>query len=63
MKIALTICHARFLDLASFEDVLVAHGFRVIFLDAGYDDLALNGLNPGVVRTLGGPVSAFDRAD
>src|SRR6266513_63242 len=63
MKMALAICHARFLDLASFEDVLAAHGFRVIFLDAGYDDLALNGLNPDVVITLGGPVSAFDLAD
>jgi GMP synthase (glutamine-hydrolysing) len=63
MKTALAICHARFLDLASFEEVLAAHGYRVIYLDAGYDDLALNGLNPDVVITLGGPVSAFDLAD
>ena len=63
MKMALVICHARFLDLASFEEVLAAHGYRVTYLDAGYDELALNGLNPNVVITLGGPVSAFDFAD
>jgi GMP synthase (glutamine-hydrolysing) len=63
MKMALVICHARFLDLASFEEVLAAQGYRVTYLDAGYDELALNGLNPDVVITLGGPVSAFDSAD
>ena len=63
MKLALAICHARFLDLASFEEVLAGRGYRIAYLDAGYDDLALNGLNPDVVITLGGPVSAFDLAD
>ena len=63
MKLALAICHARFLDLAAFEEVLAAHGYRIAYFDAGYDELALNGLNPDVVITLGGPVSAFDLAD
>jgi GMP synthase (glutamine-hydrolysing) len=63
MKTALAICHARFLDLASFEEILAIHGYRVIYLDAGYDDLVLNGINPDVVITLGGPVSAYDLAD
>jgi GMP synthase (glutamine-hydrolysing) len=63
MKTALAICHARFLDLASFEEVLAAQGYHVTYLDAGHDKLTLNGLNPAVVVTLGGPVSAYDRAD
>jgi GMP synthase (glutamine-hydrolysing) len=63
MKTALAICHARFLDLASFEEVLAAQGYHVTYLDAGHDKLTLNGLNPDVVVTLGGPVSAYDRAD
>ena len=63
MKTALAICHARFLDLASFEEVLVAQDYRITYLDAGHDHLTLNGLNPDVVITLGGPVSAYDRAD
>ena len=63
MKTALVICHARFLDLGSFEEVLTTHGYRTIYLDAGHDELALNGLDPDVVITLGGPVSAYDLAD
>jgi GMP synthase (glutamine-hydrolysing) len=63
MKTALAICHARFLDLASFEEVLATHGYRVTYLDAGCDDLVLNGMNPDVVITLGGPVSAYDLED
>ena len=39
MKLALAICHARFLDLASFEEVLAAHGYRVTYLPVDRDGL------------------------
>jgi GMP synthase (glutamine-hydrolysing) len=63
MRTALVICHARFLDLASFEDVLTTHGYRILYLDAGDDALVLDDLSPDVVIALGGPVSAYDLAD
>ena len=63
MRTALMICHARFLDLASFEEVLTAHDYRTVYLDAGHDELVLNHLCPDVVITLGGPVSAYALTD
>jgi GMP synthase (glutamine-hydrolysing) len=63
MRTALVICHARFLDLASFEEVLTTHGYRILYLDAGHDALVLDDLRPDVVITLGGPVNAYDLAD
>src|SRR5262249_22518384 len=42
---------------------LTSHGYQIIYLDAGHDSLALNGQDPHVVITLGGPVSAYDLAD
>jgi hypothetical protein len=39
MRVAVTVCHARFLDLAAFEEPLRAAGYEVHYVDAGYDDL------------------------
>src|SRR5208337_2894123 len=63
MKTALVICHARFLDLAAFEEVLANKGYTVNYLDVGQDDLAPGELNSDLVITLGGPVGAYEVAD
>jgi GMP synthase (glutamine-hydrolysing) len=62
LKTAAVICHARFLDLASFEEVLGQKGYAARYYDAGRDDLSLDD-NPDILITLGGPVGAYERAD
>jgi len=61
-KTAAIICHARYLDLAAFGDILDQKGYRVRYYDAGQDDLALDA-DPDVLITLGGPVGAYQRSD
>ena len=61
-KTAAVICHARFLDLASFGEILGQKGYEVRYYDAGQDSLALDGA-PDVLITLGGPVGACERSD
>ena len=56
------ICHARFLDLASFGETLGQKGYETRYYDAGQDTLSLDG-EPDVLITLGGPVGAYQRAD
>ncbi len=62
LKTAAVICHARFLDLASFEQVLHQKGYAARYYDAGRDDLSVHD-DPDVLITLGGPVGAYERAD
>jgi GMP synthase (glutamine-hydrolysing) len=62
MKIAAVICHARFLDLASFEEILGQKGYAVNYYDAGQDDLTFDD-DPDILITLGGPVGAYERSD
>jgi GMP synthase (glutamine-hydrolysing) len=62
LKIAAVICHARFLDLASFEEVLSQKGYTARYYDAGRDDLSIDD-SPDILITLGGPVGAYERAD
>jgi GMP synthase (glutamine-hydrolysing) len=56
------ICHARFLDLASFGETLGQKGYKVRYYDVGQDRLSLDG-EPDVLITLGGPVGAYERSD
>jgi len=62
LKTAAVICHARFLNLASFEEVLSRKGYAARYYDAGRDDLSVDD-NPDILITLGGPVGAYERAD
>ena len=41
MKTAAVICHARFLDLAAFEETLQASGYQFRYYDAGCDAFTL----------------------
>lgn len=62
LKTAAVICHARFLDLASFAEVLGRKGYAARYYDAGRDDLLIDD-SPDILITLGGPVGAYERAD
>jgi hypothetical protein len=55
IKTAAVICHARFLDLAWFGEILGQKEYDVRYYDAGQDSLSLDG-EPDVLITLGGPV-------
>ena len=50
IKTAAVICHARFLDLASFGEILGQKGYDVRYYDAGQDRLFLDG-EPDVLIT------------
>ncbi len=63
MKVATVICHARFLDLAAFDETLRASGYGIHYLDAGCDDLALDPRGADLVVVLGGPISAHALGD
>jgi hypothetical protein len=60
IKTAAVICHARFLDLASFGEILGQKGYDVRYYDAGQDSLSLDG-EPDVLISLGGPACAYQR--
>jgi len=62
VKTAAIICHARFLDLAAFGEVLDQKGYRVRYYDVGQDALSFDA-DPDVLITLGGPVGAYERLD
>ena len=62
VKIAAVICHARFLDLAAFGEILDQKKYRVRYYDAGHETLSLDA-DPDVLITLGGPVGAYERTD
>lgn len=55
------IRHVHFEDLGSFEALLGARGLRVRYVDVGNARVeVLNGLAPGLLVVLGGPISAYD---
>lgn len=62
VKTAAVICHARFLDLGAFSDVLQAKGFRLRYYDAALDDLSIDG-DSDILVTLGGPMGAYQRSE
>jgi GMP synthase (glutamine-hydrolysing) len=62
IKTAAVICHARFLDLASFGETLCQKGYAARYYDAGQDSLSLE-CEPDILITLGGPVGAYERSD
>lgn len=61
-KTAAVICHARFLDLASFGEILAQEGYKARYHDVGQEPLSLD-YEPDVLITLGGPVGAYERSD
>ena len=61
MKLVTAIRHVHFEDLGVLEDVLVAHGLAIRYLEAGVDDLtALRRLDDDLVVVLGGPIGAYE---
>jgi len=63
MKTCLALRHVAFEDLGSFEPLLRAAGYQVVYHDAGYDDLAaIDPLVPDLMVVLGGPIGAYDSA-
>jgi GMP synthase (glutamine-hydrolysing) len=62
LKTAAIICHARFLDLAAFGEILDQKEYRVRYYDAGQEALSFD-VDPDVLITLGGPVGAYERSD
>lgn len=57
------IRHLAFEDLGSFSSVLQAHGYKINYVDAGYDDLSqIEALSDGLLVILGGPISVNDTA-
>ena len=61
MKTAIAIRHLAFEDLGTFEDVLLARGFQLRYLEAGIDDLsAFDPREADLLAMLGGPIGAYE---
>lgn len=55
------IRHVAFEDLGNFEPVLRERGYRVVYREAGLDDLAkMDALAPALLVVLGGPIGAYE---
>ena len=63
MKTAAVICHARFLDLAAFDETLQASGYQFRYYGAGYDAFTFDPVDPDLVVVLGGPIGAYELED
>lgn len=63
MKTAAIVCHARFLDLAAFDETLRGSGYQICYFDAGCDDLAFDPVDTDLVVVLGGPIAAYEVED
>lgn len=63
MKTAAVICHARFLDLATFDETLRACGYQIRYYDAGYDAFTFDPVDADLVVVLGGPIGAYELED
>lgn len=63
MKTAAVICHARYLDLAAFDEPLRACGYHIRYYDAGCDALTFDPVGPDLVMALGGPIGAYELED
>jgi GMP synthase (glutamine-hydrolysing) len=61
-RLAVAIRHVAFEDLGNLEASLRAHGFRIVYKDAGVD--SLGGIDPGVdlLIVLGGPIGAYEES-
>ena len=63
MQAAAIICHARFLDLAAFDETLQACRYQIRYYDAGYDALTFDPVDTDLVVVLGGPIGADELED
>lgn len=63
MKTAAIVCHARFLDLAAFDEPLQAAGYLIRYFDAGCDALTFDPVATDLVVVLGGPMGAYEVED
>lgn len=60
MRLVTAIRHVHFEDLGVFEDVLIAQGFAIRYLEAGVDALReLPHLGGDLLVVLGGPIGAY----
>lgn len=60
MKTVLCLRHVKFEDLGSFEPVLEAAGYSIVYQDAGIDDFkSLDAYAPDLIIVLGGPVGVY----
>ncbi len=61
MKQAVAIRHVHFEDMGTFGAVLEEHGYRINYVDAGWDDLAaVDAVTPNLFVILGGPIGAYE---
>lgn len=61
MKAVTAIRHVHFEDLGVFEDVLIAQGIAIRYMEAGVDDLTvLRRLDDALLIVLGGPIGAYE---
>ena len=63
MKTVAVICHARYLDLAAFDEPLRAFGYHIRYYDAGYDSFGFDPVDTDLVIVLGGPIGAYEVED
>ncbi len=63
MKIAAVICHARYLDLAAFDEPLRACGYQIRYYDAEFDAFTIDPVAPDLVIVLRGPIGASEVED
>ena len=61
VKTAAAIRHVHFEDLGVFESVLTSNGYRILYCDAGTDDLRSSELSDcDLLVVLGGPIGAYE---
>ncbi|MCG8432983.1 MAG: glutamine amidotransferase [Gammaproteobacteria bacterium] len=64
IKTAVAIRHLPFEDLGTFEEPLTWHGYTIRYLNAGVDNIKLNGIaGADLLIVLGGPIGAGDDKD
>lgn len=61
MKQLLALRHVPFEDLGYFEPIFQGHGFKVIYMDAGKDNIKfIETVDPDILVICGGPISVND---
>jgi GMP synthase (glutamine-hydrolysing) len=61
MKQVVAIRHVHFEDLGIFGPVIEEHGYRIRYIDAGWDDLcAVDATAPDLLVVLGAPIGAYE---
>lgn len=64
IKTAYCFRHVAFEDLGSFEDVLLARGYKVKFIETSKNSLSnIDPLHPDLVIVLGGPIGVYEADD